>query len=100
MPRTGLWDGTRRREIRARLAPLVASGDAVCGICGLPIAPEDEPDELAAMRRDALRELRRWTLPADAPGAWIRQAIDDELDSRPVDSERRGPLCRSAHPVA
>lgn len=41
MPR---WDGEGRRRLRARLAPLVESGNAVCGICGLPIAPEDEWD--------------------------------------------------------
>ena len=30
-------------------------------------------------RREALLELRQWALPAGAPGAWIRDAIDAEL---------------------
>jgi hypothetical protein len=38
-----------------------------------------DPEEVAAARRRALRELLPHTLPVDAPGAWIRRAIEAEL---------------------
>lgn len=36
-------------------------------------------DQVAAARRQALEQLAENALPADAPGAWIRNAIDAKL---------------------
>lgn len=38
------WGGAKATAARALLAPVVASGRAVCGACGLPIAPGDAWD--------------------------------------------------------
>ncbi|MFM2437854.1 MAG: hypothetical protein RLZ55_668 [Actinomycetota bacterium] len=38
-----------------------------------------DPAEVAEARRRALETLLPHTLPADAPGAWIRRAIEAEL---------------------
>ena len=59
------------REYGNNPAPLAAVGKC-CDKCNAErVIP-------ARMRRAALAELRAYTLPADAPGAWIRRAIDAE----------------------
>lgn len=39
----------------------------------------DEHTEHQRLRRAALEQLAAHALPADAPGAWIRAAVDQEL---------------------
>lgn len=43
---------------------------------------EPDPVEEEARRRAALEILHKHALPADAPGAWVRAAIDNELGGK------------------
>jgi hypothetical protein len=59
------WGGSRATKIRAALAPLVASGTAICWRCTEPIRSDDEWDVGHKQGRDAGGDP--WALTNVAP---------------------------------